>query len=209
MGLVNGKGSDVVGSAAEQSEGEEELSKDDAFRFRSLPARCDVLSMVRPDLQYACKGICCRMSSPRSRDWMLLKKLARHLMKHRRIAIDFWFQNDANFADRYSDSDYARCKATRKSTNEGCMMMGTHTVRTCSSTQAVVAVSSGEAEFYAVVRCVCELLGLQGLLRDLGMPMNIQCLTNPSAETSIPKRRPWRRYGQRVHQSSRPHDKVQ
>ena len=56
MGLVNGKGSDVVGSAVEQSEGEEELSKDDAFRFRSLAARCNFLGVDRPDLQYACTG---------------------------------------------------------------------------------------------------------------------------------------------------------
>ena len=57
MGLVNGKGSDVVGSAVEQNEGEDELSNDDAFRFRSMAARCNFLSM-RPDLQCACKVIC-------------------------------------------------------------------------------------------------------------------------------------------------------
>ena len=90
MGLVNGKGSDVVGSEVKQSEGEEELCKEDAFKFRSLPARCHFLSMDRPDLQYACKEICRRMSSPRN--WMLLKKLARYLVKHRRIAIDFRFR---------------------------------------------------------------------------------------------------------------------
>ena len=130
--------------------------------------------MDRPDVQHACKEICRRMSSPRSRDWMLLKKLARYLVKHRRIAIDFRFQNDANFVDGYSDSDYAGCKDTRKSTTGGCMMIGTHTLRSWSRTQAVVAMSSAEAEFYAVVRCICELLGLHGLLRDLGMPMNIR-----------------------------------
>ena len=80
--------------------------------------------------------------------------------------------------------------------------MGTHTLRTWSSTQAVVAMSSGEAEFYAVVRCVCALLGLQGLLRDLGMPMTIHSVSQmhrpheawPCAgvvgKTSIPKRGP-------------------
>ena len=49
--------------------------------------------------------------------------------------------------------------------------------------------SSGEAEIYAVVRCVCELLGLQGLLRDLGMPMNIQCFTDSSAARGVAMRR--------------------
>ena len=74
MGLVNGKGSDVVGSDVKQSECEEELCKEDAFKFRSLAARCNFLSLDRLDLQYACKEICRRMSSPRTGNWMLLKK---------------------------------------------------------------------------------------------------------------------------------------
>ena len=190
MGLVNGKESDVVGSAVEQSEGEEEeMSKDDAFRFRSLAARCNFLCMYRPDLQHAYEEICRRMSSPRSRDWMMLKKLGPYLVKHRRIAIDLRIQNDAIFVDGYSDSDFAGCKATRKSTTGGCMMIGTHNLSTWSSTQAVVAVSSGEAEFYAYVQCVCELLGLQGLLRDLSMPMNIQCFTDSSGARGVAMRR--------------------
>ena len=145
--------------------------------------------MDRPDLQYACKVICRRMSSPRTGDRMMLKKLARYLVKHRCIAIDFLFQNDANFVNGYSDSDYAGCKNARKSTSGRCMMIGTHTLRSWSSTQAVVAMSSGEAEFYAVVRCVCELLGLQGLLRDLGMPMRIRCFTDSSAARGVAMRR--------------------
>ena len=68
MGLVNGKGSDVVGNEVKQSEGEEKLCKEDAFKFRSLAARCNFLTMDRPDLQYACKEICRRMSSPRTGD---------------------------------------------------------------------------------------------------------------------------------------------
>ena len=123
-----------------------------------MAARCNFLSMDRLDLQYACKEICRRMSSPRPRDWMLLKKLARYLVKHRRIASDFRFQNHANFVDGCPDSDCAGCKATRKSTTGGCMIIGTHTFRSWSS-----AMRSGEVEFCAVVRCVCELLGLQGL----------------------------------------------
>ena len=89
VGLVKEKGSDVVGSAVEQREGEEKLSMDDTFSFRSLAARYNFLSMDRPDLQFVCKEMCRKMTCPRSRDGMLLKKLARYLVKHRRIAIDF------------------------------------------------------------------------------------------------------------------------
>ena len=56
VGLVNGKGSDVVGSDVLQSEGEEELCKEDAFKFRSLAARCKFLSMDRPDFAVRLQG---------------------------------------------------------------------------------------------------------------------------------------------------------
>ena len=52
----------------------------------------------------------------------------------------------------YTDTDWAGCPRTRKSTSGGCVMLGRHTVKTWSSTQTSVALSSGEAEFNGVVR---------------------------------------------------------
>ena len=184
MGQVKGEWSDVVAVLLSKAR-EEELSKDDAFMFRSLAARCNFSNKDGPDLECAWKEICRGMSSPRSCDWMLLKKLARYLVQHKRIAIDFQFQNDADFVGGYSDSDCGGCKDTRKSTTGGRMSIGTYTLRSWSSTQNVVTTSIGKAKFFAVVRCVRGWLGLQGLLRDLGMPMNIWCFTNSSAARGV------------------------
>ena len=41
-------------------------------------------------------------------------------------------------------------------------------LKTWSSTQASVAQSSGEAEYYALVRAASESLGMQSLMRDMG-----------------------------------------
>ena len=46
--------------------------------------------------------------------------------------------------------------------------MGHHLIKTWSSTQTLVSLSSGEAEFYALVKGVCEGLGIVGLNQDLG-----------------------------------------
>ena len=52
----------------------------------------------------------------------------------------------------YSGSDWAGCRATRKSTSGGCVMAGSHLLKSWASTQPTITLSSGEAELYGVVR---------------------------------------------------------
>ena len=54
----------------------------------------------------------------------------------------------------YSDSDWGGHWGGRKSTSGGCVMFGGHCLKTLSSTQGAVALSSAEAEFYALVEAV-------------------------------------------------------
>ena len=56
--------------------------------------------------------------------------------------------------------------------HRGVMTVDGGLVKTWSSMQATVAQSSGEAEYYAVVRAAAEALGLQAIMRDLrGKPV--------------------------------------
>ena len=48
-------------------------------------------------------------------------------------------------------------------------MNGRHCLKTWSTTQNKVSLSSGEAEYYALVKCGCETLGLQSVMADLGI----------------------------------------
>lgn len=48
-------------------------------------------------------------------------------------------------------------------------MHGKHTLRTWCKTQAVVALSSGEAELYGAVRASSELIGIMSAFKDFGM----------------------------------------
>ena len=60
------------------------------------------------------------------------------------------------------------CARTRKSTSGGCVMVGSHFLKARSSKQASLAFSSGEAEYYAVVRGVGVAVWMQSLYRDIG-----------------------------------------
>ena len=55
------------------------------------------------------------------------------------------YQGSADKVIAAVDSDWAGCVGTRRSTSGGVMKLGMHTVKTWASTQASVALSSGEA----------------------------------------------------------------
>ena len=130
------------------------------------------------------------MSEPSESDWTLLKKLARYLKAHPRQVCMFQYQDVPTELSIIVDTDYGGCKRTRKSTNGGLAMLGKHVIKTWSSTQTVVALSSGEAEYYGVTRGACEGIGILGLIGDLtGHTMKINLSTDLSAAKGIATRR--------------------
>ena len=84
----------------------------------------------------------------------------------------------------YVDSDWAGCRKSRKSTSGGVLYFGESAVRGWS-TQAVIALSSGEAEYYAALKGSCAALGFQSMLVDLGMRASITLFTDSSAARGI------------------------
>ena len=66
---------------------------------------------------------------------------------------------------------------------------GSHLIKMWCKTQAVVALSSAEAELYGLVRASAETLGLISLYKDLGTPMNGLVLGDASAALAIVARR--------------------
>ena len=59
--------------------------------------------------------------------------------------------------------------------------MGTHVIKTWSSTQVSLALSSGEAEYYGVVRGAGIGLGQQALFKDAGLELPLRVWTDSSA----------------------------
>ena len=88
----------------------------------------------------------------------------------------------------YSDSDWAGCLRTRKSTSGGVLTFQGGVLKTWSSTQASIAQSSGESEYYALVRAASEALGMQAIMRDLGWFCKIRLLVDSSAAKSTASR---------------------
>ena len=64
-------------------------------------------------------------------------------------------------------------------------MIGSHCIRTWSSTQPSVTLSSGEAEFYGLVKASGAGIRHQSLLRDMGLVMPVCVWTDSSASLGI------------------------
>ena len=64
-------------------------------------------------------------------------------------------------------------------------MFGGSAVRGWSSNQSVIALSSGEAEYYAALKGASAALGFQAMLADLGITAKIILYTDSSAARGI------------------------
>ena len=64
-------------------------------------------------------------------------------------------------------------------------MLGSHCIKHWPSTQASVALSSGETEFARVVRGAGQGLGYKALLQDLGVEARLRAWTDSSAAIGI------------------------
>ena len=152
--------------------------------FRGAAARANYLAADRLDGQFACKEVCRWMSKPTEHAWQALKRIGRFLRGSPRFVYTYP-QQVANGVDVYTDTDWAGCPKTRKSTSGGCILVGSHAIKHWSSTQTSVALSSGEAEFAGVIRGAGQGLGYQALLRDLGVQAPLRVWTDSSAAIGI------------------------
>jgi hypothetical protein len=69
----------------------------------------------------------------------------------------------------FFDSDYASCKIDRKSTPEGCHLLGRLLVSWTSKKQNSVGLSTAEAEYIIAGACCTQILYMKQTLLDFGV----------------------------------------
>ena len=68
------------------------------------------------------------------------------------------------------------------------MGLGSHVIKAWSSTQATIALSSGEAELFAMVKGAAHTLGIMSMLCDMSMVMQGRIGCDSSAAIGIASR---------------------
>lgn len=107
-------------------EGDEDMSEADATEYRALAARANFLASDRLDIQFAVKELCRSMSAPKQGSWDAMKRLARYLLEKPRVIWQFGVdtKGDPEIIEVYSDSDWAGCRKSRKSTSGAVVTVG-------------------------------------------------------------------------------------
>lgn len=149
--------------------------------FRSCVMRAAYLAQDDPSIAEAVKSLARRMSSPNEGDLQMLKRLGRYLVKYPMTANEFPEQNMPEQIKAFVDTDHAGCALTRRSTTGLAMMLGRHCVKHSSNIQSTIGLSSGESEWYGLVKGSASGLGLQSMLQDWGIRIRLEVLSDSSA----------------------------
>ncbi|CAE7509096.1 unnamed protein product [Symbiodinium sp. CCMP2592] len=140
------------------------------------------------DIQFAVKELARRMQNPRVCDWLAAETLARYLRATPRfgrvVALDPASKSTALLnLEVYSDSDWAGCPETRRSTDNIVACLGGAVIQTSCQTQpGLPATSSGDAEIRGVSRAAREAVFLRELAeKDFALACGLPRLWADSA----------------------------
>ena len=173
----------------EEEENAKDLPAGQAKIFRGHAARLNYLSTDRPDIAYSTKEVCRAMATPTVGAWKKLKRLVRYLLGTRRTVLMYPWQGAELDIEAYSDSDWAGCRKTGKSTSGGALLIGEHYIKGWSSTQASITLSSAEAELVAMTKAIAETIGVSNMVKDLGHHLKGVVYADSSAALAIANRK--------------------
>ena len=130
------------------------------------------------------------MSIPTQASWIKMKGDLRYLKGVPLAVLRFDYQTMLKSLVVWSDSDFAGCVKSSKSVSAGAIMFGTHMWKRRSTNQAVIALSSGEAEYYTLVKAGSVSLCVKAICNDLGIELTspFEVISNASAAIGISNR---------------------
>ena len=147
-----------------------EVSAELATKHRAAVARFVYLAQDRLDLGVAAVELAKTMAIPREGDSERLKRVARYLRGNPDYMQWYPIQDETSTVVLSTDADWATCRETRRSNSGGTVMLGDHLIAAWSRVQPRIALSSGEAELYAVLRGISEMLGFVHMMREFHKP---------------------------------------
>nr|GEX08073.1 copia protein [Tanacetum cinerariifolium] len=143
----------------------------DATKYHSMISALMYLTSSRPDIVHA-TSLCARYQA---------KPIEKHLKEVKRIFCylrgtvntGLWYTKDSGFElTEFSDTDYAECKDTFKSTSGGAQFLGEKLVSWSLKKQDCTVLSTAEAEYVSLSACCAQVLWMRTQLTDYGFSFN-------------------------------------
>ncbi|XP_059633498.1 secreted RxLR effector protein 161-like [Cornus florida] len=123
---------------------------------------------TRPDLAYMVTMLGRYQSNPSIDHWKAVKKVQRYLQGTKDYMLTYK-RTDTLEVIGYSDSDFAGCSDTRKSTFGYIFMLTDGPISWKSQTQSLVATSTIEAKFVACYEATCHAIWLRNFITGLSV----------------------------------------
>ena len=123
---------------------------------------------TRPDIEYATNNVAQHASSFVDVHWQAVKRVFRYLRSCPSGVITYFKMKSVSIV-AYSDSDWGGDLNNRRSKTGYVVFVAGGAVVWQTKSQKTVALSSCEAEYYAMTEAIKELLWLQGLLKELSI----------------------------------------
>ena len=89
-------------------------------RYRRAAAKLNYLALDNPCIAYASKEVSRKMSDPEASDEKSIIRVLRYLKQSGMVEYLYKWQDSPNEILVYTDSDWAGCQRTRRSTTGGC-----------------------------------------------------------------------------------------
>ena len=194
---------------SQQVDNTNNLDQEQPASFRKCVGILLYVGQDRPDLQFAVRGLASKMSGPTHHSWKQLVHLVQYMSKtegyhlvyrktprgisnlHQSIrngSFDFSMvaEKQEHLLEVFSDSDWAGNKSSRKSTSSGTMFLDGQVIYTFSRNQKSVALSSGEAEYYAGASAASDSILLKEAIQFLtGKRCKVNLYLDSSAARGI------------------------
>jgi hypothetical protein len=160
------------------------LGGDEKKTFSSCVGRLLYLASYRHDIQWVLGDLCSLLQKPTCLAWRKLKHLTRYLVGTRDMCLNFPVDPAMREISVYVDADWAK-GPERRSVSSGQVQVGGCVLMAWSRKQTIVAQSSAESEFYAILTGANEGVAVASLLSEVGISLPVVVYTDSSSGKAI------------------------
>ncbi|XP_062086387.1 uncharacterized mitochondrial protein AtMg00810-like [Humulus lupulus] len=139
----------------------------DPSHYRKLVGHLLYLTLSRPDITYYVHTLSQFMATPHTTHLQDAHHLLRYFKGRPGQGLLYSSSSSSLHLRGFSDSDWASCSVTRRSTTGFCIFLGDCLVSWCTKKQPKISKSSVEAEYRVLASTASEITWIQYLFKDL------------------------------------------